>query len=270
MIALARKALQWSFASGSTVYRQCLPPCRFLGTSRELAFSQRRISLQSANHRLLSTSIQLQRSSPSTQSPGDSTQTGLVRRLMRLVPHPVAVITATDPSASTSGDVSQGWRGATVSSFNTVTMTPFPIVSFNIKRQSATFTAIENAGAFNVHLLNGTPQAEDIATKFASGNASAPFHDEDGQVARFAKQDAEAKDAPPIIQAETSAGKGDAVTAFRFRCDYMSDKTVEIGDHVVVFGEVSAVEDPETQSVTQGSDPRPCLVYVDRRYCRVS
>jgi len=185
---------------------------------------------------------------------------------MRLVPHPVAIITATDPSSESP--VSESWRGATVSSFNTVTFTPEPIISFNIKRQSATFTAITESRLFNVHLLSKGSEAERIATKFASGNEGRPFHDEAMVVENFVRQserrgDEDARN-PPVIHGGSGNKNEAGVIAFRFLCQYLHEKTVDIGDHVVVFGRVIEVEE------FGNSDGRPCLVYVDRRYGRVT
>jgi flavin reductase (DIM6/NTAB) family NADH-FMN oxidoreductase RutF len=192
-----------------------------------------------------------------------------VRRLMRSVPHPVAVVTSTDTaSGNTDKHVSHSWRGATVSSFNTVTMSPLPIVSFNIKSQSATFTAIEASGLFNVHLLTHVVESQAIAARFASGNALNPFHDDQQIIESFVRQDdnrievlAQAGDAyPPIIQAPLAAEE--AITAFRLHCNYLREKTVSIGDHVVIFGEVV-----ETEKASQST---ASLVYVDQRYGKVS
>jgi flavin reductase (DIM6/NTAB) family NADH-FMN oxidoreductase RutF len=192
-----------------------------------------------------------------------------VRHLMRSVPHPVAVVTSTDTaSGNTDKHVSHSWRGATVSSFNTVTLSPLPVISFNIKSQSATFTAIESSGLFNVHLLTHVVESQAIAARFASGNALNPFHDDRQIIESFVRQEdnrievlAQAGDAyPPIIQAPITTEE--AVTAFRLHCHYLREKTVPIGDHVVVFGEVV-----ETEKASQSTSS---LVYVDQRYGKVS
>lgn len=210
-------------------------------------------------------------------SPPASEKSELVRRLMRLVPHPVAIITSIDSTTSSGqeDDISHRWRGATVSSFNTVTLDPTPIVSFNIKRQSATFNAIENSGMFNVHLLNNVSEAEVIAARFAGGNAANPFHDSQGEVASFVRGSesqvesstslgsvGRTENLPPIIDGQNVNGNGGTTTAFRLQCEYLHDKTVGIGDHVIVFGQVAEVE----RAGTETSGTKTCLVYVDRRY----
>ncbi|KAJ4522693.1 hypothetical protein HRR83_001183 [Exophiala dermatitidis] len=199
-----------------------------------------------------------------------------VRRLMRHVPHPVAVITATDVGISPEGGP-RGWRGATVSSFNTVALLPRPVVSFNIKKISSTFDAIRSSGHFYVHLLSEeADEAHRIASKFTKGNASYPFHDDSGELERFAlvnaevqQQTAGTKPMPPILHFENDAG--DLVVPFRLQCRYLHDKIVEIGDHVVLFGEVDHVFHDVAAFRDQSPDhPIPCLAYVDGSYCRVA
>jgi len=195
-----------------------------------------------------------------------------VKRLMRHVPHPVAVITATDISVSPEGGPN-GWRGATVSSFNTVTLSPTPVVSFNIRKISSTFNAMRSSGLFNVHLLSEAAESTDIASKFASGNASSPFHDEEGEIESFADltdpvRSARSSRLPPILQSRDE--KGQLMVPFRLHCRFMGDKIVDIGDHVVLFGEVVQIfHDDSAFHDHPATLPKPCLVYVNGRYSRV-
>ncbi|PYH42066.1 flavin reductase family protein [Aspergillus saccharolyticus JOP 1030-1] len=107
-----------------------------------------------------------------------------IRLLMRQVPYPVAIITATDPqqpqpqsqsqapkttSTSTSTSTTR-FRGMTVSSFNTVTLHPSPIISFNVRRPSETLSALQSSGRFLVHLLAPTAQTAALAREFSRGN----------------------------------------------------------------------------------------------------
>lgn len=78
---------------------------------------------------------------------------------MRLVPHPLTIILATplpSSSSSTPGPPPQPNEptGLLVSSFNTVTLTPDPYVSFNIKLPSATHAAILASGTFTASGIN--------------------------------------------------------------------------------------------------------------------
>ncbi|OJJ97875.1 hypothetical protein ASPACDRAFT_122587 [Aspergillus aculeatus ATCC 16872] len=103
-----------------------------------------------------------------------------IRLLMRQVPYPVAIITSTDPHAhartsaspspSQPSSSSSPFRGMTVSSFNTVTLHPTPIISFNVRRPSETLTALQSSGRFLVHLLAPHPRTAALARDFSRGN----------------------------------------------------------------------------------------------------
>ncbi len=165
-----------------------------------------------------------------------------VRDTMRHVPHPVAIITSTDVSASPEGE-SSAWRGATVSSFNTVTLDPKPIVSFNIKKRSSTYEAVKNSGLFSVNLLDSTNASARIAHTFSIGNELSPFHHGDGSLARFAMNQPSASPSSsqevPKIGREPPSISSHAQSQYSLRCEHLPDKDVEIADHVVVFGKVT-------------------------------
>jgi len=201
-----------------------------------------------------------------------------VKRLMRHVPHPVAIITATD-TRLTSERGSRGWRGATVSSFNTVALDPKPVVSFNIKVLSSTFDAIKASGQFNVHLLSDHPEASEIAARFARGNDPSPFFSETGVLESFVdtahdrdhdkdKDSESGSQQPPTLLTRSSSG--DVLVPFQLHCSYMNDKLVRIGDHTVVFGVVTQIlSDIAYQDSPAHPIAKPCLVYVNGRYSRV-
>lgn len=179
---------------------------------------------------------------------------------MRHVPYPVTIITATDTSESPDKGPAR-WRGATVSSFNTVALYPHPVVTFNIKRPSSTLDAIQATGHFNAHLFSYSREAKRIATKFTKGNAGSPFHDKDGNLESFALDaERQANDLPPLLFSETNSEV--RMNPFRFQCRLLEDKSVEIGDHVVLFGEVSRVIWGEKGLESSAQ----CMVYVNGRY----
>lgn len=92
---------------------------------------------------------------------------------MRRVPYPVAIITATDAaSAAANNNKSCSFRGMTVSSFNTVTLTPHPVISFNVRRPSETLNALLASGRFLVHLLSPSAATATLARDFAKGNTT--------------------------------------------------------------------------------------------------
>ncbi len=190
-----------------------------------------------------------------------------VRAAMRHVAHPVAIITATDVSVSPKG-APHAWRGATVSSFNTVTLSPEPIVSFNIKRVSSTFDAIRSSGLFTAHFLSGQHRAgEMVATRFSRGNATSPFHDKHGKLESYVFRDPELQPRarePPIIR---PSGRGPPLAPLNLTCEYLPEKLVHIADHVVVFGRVIGVYDRMTERRFRHGHT-PILSYVNRGYMR--
>ena len=171
---------------------------------------------------------------------------------MRCVPQPVVIITSTD--VSTGEPV---FRGATISSFNTVTLDPTTIVSLNMKRPSSTFDAITSSGYFLAHLLSAHPTIGDIAQAFTKGSSYAPFQTLEGvsqiQLPEDPGQIAGLNAGPPVIHCPTPG---------HLLCRYLRDKTVEVGDHVVIFGTVDRVTGKEWSDTT-------CLAYANGRYGRV-
>lgn len=204
-------------------------------------------------------------------SQAKSFQSDCVRKLMRHVPHPVAIVTASPRGEDGPSSDPKHWRGATVSSFVTVALDPQPVVCFNIKHDSSTFTALESSTEFNVHVLRRSPEAETIATKFASGNALEPFHDGEGELEWWVQRPRSETSSAPIIDGEQEEVEEESgarsVVMFRLHCSYLKEKTVQVGDHVVVFGEVSGADHDQLRREHASLETRPqCLLYVDGRY----
>lgn len=172
---------------------------------------------------------------------------------MRLVPQPIAIITSTDISTGTPI-----YRGATISSFTTVTIEPIPIVSLNIKRPSATFDAIESSGLFHVHLLNASPTSTKLATAFTKGSSESPFQMETSLFKIHSKLNGVESRTPPEISSPA--------IAFCIPCRYYREKTVELGDHVVLFGSVHSAFRLISPEALAG---KPCLVYANGSYNQV-
>lgn len=181
-----------------------------------------------------------------------------VRKLMRSVPQAIAIVTSTD--ISTGIPV---FRGATISSFNTVTIEPTAIVSLNIKKPSSTFDAIESSGYFLVHLLSADQTTSKLAQLFTKGCSTAPFEKlEKLSQVRLpdVRGQAVTPDAgPPLIENYPSPG--------HLLCRYLAEKTVQLGDHVVIFGTVDKV----TRKVHSLREPdTTCLAYANGQFGRVS
>jgi len=101
-----------------------------------------------------------------------------------------------------------------VSSFNTVTLDPRPFVSFNIKRPSSTYDAICQSGSFT-----------------ASGIRSVTVTD------AFVKSRGVIKALEQIVGEEGKL-KDTKGGTWWMSCRLAKEHCVEVGDHVVVIGEV--------------------------------
>ncbi|OJD10133.1 hypothetical protein ACJ73_09925 [Blastomyces percursus] len=226
-----------------------------------------------------------------------------VRLLMRRVPHPVAIITSTDPKALTA---QTAFRGMTVSSFNTVTLYPDTIVSFNVKLPSETFNAIDASSRFLVHLLAPTDATARLARDFSRGNANVMLADEREKFFKFVPMSGGdeggwvpssiAKGEPPrlalISHATEMSGKSSITTEkeradasgtttpitttayfpFTFECQYLP-QSVKVGNHVIILGRVVNII---RQEAVGASDPAEahgpehlCLTYADTRFWKI-
>ncbi|KAL1958204.1 hypothetical protein VTO42DRAFT_5060 [Malbranchea cinnamomea] len=214
-----------------------------------------------------------------------------VRHLMRRVPHPVAIITSTDPNAP----VQTAFRGMTVSSFNTVTLYPDPVVSFNAKVPSETYNAILSSSRFLVHLLAPNPTTARLAREFSKGQENISLRDED-KFFQFVSPHWPRSLSPSIRTGEpprlvirptsqqTNASTSGAITTedetvnfpFIFECKYLP-QSCRVGDHVVVLGTVVRVLQKETSvgaalrkdRVTPHFSEELCLTYADTQFWKM-
>lgn len=195
-----------------------------------------------------------------------------VKTLMRCVPQPVAIVTSTEV-VSERHDGPVVWRGATISSFNTVVIEPQPVVSFNFKRPSSTFDAICSSGYFCVHLLTESQPAAELASRFTKGNASSPFQDLLVQCSSHNETQDSLEATPIAYDPPVITGINGSPTrsvAFSLRCRYLAEKTVTVGDHVVLFGIVTEAEVQASDTPGMSRDkPETCLTYANGRFCQV-
>jgi flavin reductase (DIM6/NTAB) family NADH-FMN oxidoreductase RutF len=194
------------------------------------------------------------------ESPSSFTKRRM-RQIMRRVPQAVAIVTATDIR-----DPQNPWRGVTVSSFTTVTFEPEVIVSFNLKLPSATFEAIQCSGRFDVNMLKSNHKGAEVASQFARGHAASPFGNAQSEASLYASRRATTMPlfAPPRLAQESGRG---GLVSFRIQCTYMTEKTVQLGDHVVIFATVKGV--PEWSRNHLVRQENKCLAYIDGRYGQV-
>ncbi len=134
-----------------------------------------------------------------------------LRQVMRQVPSPVTVVTAT-----ANGEM----RGITIGSFTSVSLEP-PLVSFNVARQARMHPLLLQARHFAVHILGAHQVA--LSQRFAEpGRQGAEQFD--GLAYRLNAE------GTPVLE---------GVLAVLHCRPY---RTVEAGDHTIFIGEVVRIE----------------------------
>ncbi|KAJ5729826.1 oxidoreductase [Penicillium malachiteum] len=206
-------------------------------------------------------------SEPNTQSriSPPSSISEHVRLLMRRVPYPVAIITSTDPSGPHD---TSSFRGMTVSSFNTVTLSPHPVISFNVRRPSETLNALLASRRFLVHLLAPSAATATLARDFSKGNTTlagmlSGHGDFEFGALDVSKVDSESDitsdENPlplPILRRRETSRKPDADADFPFilECTLHPHK-IDVHDHSIILGTVvRAIEGLGVPSVQSGQE----------------
>lgn len=160
---------------------------------------------------------------------------------MRLLANPVVVCT------STHGGVP---RAMTMSSFTSLTLSPAPLVTFNVATPSRTLDAIAASGSFNVHVLAGDAAGAAVADHFTRGNVDGVFEGLETLN--------EGRGGAPVLG-------GEGVLRV-LRCRVLQDGPegglVRVRDHVIVVGEVVEMI-PGSKTGEFG------LAYADRKYRQV-
>jgi flavin reductase (DIM6/NTAB) family NADH-FMN oxidoreductase RutF len=177
--------------------------------------------------------------------PGDSLSS-YVRHAMRSIPQSVVVVTSTDvtdPADPTIKDRNDRYdhdryRGMTISSFNTVSLDPFPIVSFNVKVPSATHDAITNSGKFIIHTLSTSADAIKIADHFSKGRGQAAFHPEEHVPFRTT---ATGPHEPPLLASKELINPVTGTITFPYAFKCKLGKSLRIHDHVIITAEIVRV-----------------------------
>ncbi|KAJ5496066.1 hypothetical protein N7539_001182 [Penicillium diatomitis] len=209
------------------------------------------------------------RSQPVASSPTISTSTQ-VRLLMRQVPYPVAIITATDPTTSPSETTS--FRGMTVSSFNTVTLHPEPVISFNVKRPSETLNALIKSGRFLVHLLASSPATATLARDFSKGNTTlASILSGHGDFEFSPLSTHEHSERPLPLLRRRGSDSSHQVSDFPFVLECtLHQNILDVHDHSVVLGTVvRTIESPVTHSHSAHSPEHLCLTYANTKFWKM-
>jgi flavin reductase (DIM6/NTAB) family NADH-FMN oxidoreductase RutF len=147
----------------------------------------------------------------------------------------------------------------TVSSFTTLTLTPSPIITFNIRKPSQTLTAISTSKQILIHILSATESGARVADAFTKGNrvGSDVFLNSAFSVLRRRTDGAAQSLDPPLLAAE-------GITKV-LRCELLEGQgLIEVGDHVLVLGKVLGIIEPSTEH--ESHDERRGLCYLDRAY----
>ena len=197
---------------------------------------------------------------------------------MRRVPYPVAIITATDPLGPQE---TTSFRGMTVSSFSTVTLTPHPVISFNVRRPSETLNALLASRRFLVHLLAPGPATATLARDFSKGNTTlAGMLSGHGEFEFAALPVGNEERHLPILQRrEGSSASGSRVDfPFVLECTLHPEK-IDVHDHSIVLGTVvrtiegSRSVHPELdqggQALDEHSPDRLCLTYANTKFWKM-
>ena len=132
--------------------------------------------------------------------------------------------------------------GLLVSSFNTVTITPTPFVSFNIKLPSRTHSAILASGSFTASGINSA----ELAQKFLL--PSSPQKSDVLKACTFTSEE----EGPWL-----KSGQGGV---WWMRCNWVREKSVRVGDHAIMVGEVVSAGKYDKR------DERKSLFYLNGAY----
>ncbi|EMD00171.1 hypothetical protein BAUCODRAFT_367159 [Baudoinia panamericana UAMH 10762] len=190
-----------------------------------------------------------------------------MRTVLRPLTHPVVLITTRAyPSTGYSPSYDEGLklcRGVTVSSFTSVTLQPVPIVSFNLKLPSRTWDALRVSQQLCIHIFSATPEAAAITQAFA-----VPHDEPDGPFRVIQRLDAGVRldrrwAHPPIVN------KRGAIVA-RVLASLLVDKSIVVGDHVLITAEVKSVKIPgkheDNSNIAKGMEDVDGLSYSKRAY----
>lgn len=141
----------------------------------------------------------------------------------------------------------------TMSSFTSLTLSPTPLISFNIATPSRTLDAIIASRHFNIHVMSGDELGVEVADRFTKGNTDDVF---DGIEYEVNKTDGEA----PLLKEEG--------VMYALRCRLLPDEPTKglmrVRDHVIVVGEVV-----ELISGSHANKHKFGLSYADRKYRQV-
>jgi flavin reductase (DIM6/NTAB) family NADH-FMN oxidoreductase RutF len=166
----------------------------------------------------------------------------------------------------------------TLSSFTTLTLTPSPVITFNIKRPSRTLDALYQSRHFLIHVLEASESGARVAERFTRGNK--------GGNVFLGKDDFEVGGLVVQNEGMGGEGRGDVVlprlraegVVSVLRCEILGNGNqdmeknengrsglVSVGDHVLVLGKVHEILGAEEGN----GEGKHGLCYADGRYRRI-
>jgi flavin reductase (DIM6/NTAB) family NADH-FMN oxidoreductase RutF len=194
-----------------------------------------------------------------------------MKSIFRRLSHPVALVLASHKIPTSKS----GWyeradkclnamHGATVSSLTTVSLSPYPVISFNLKLSSRTWEAIQDSASFKIQLLHASPAAAGLADLFTQAH-SHPASVFRRFIADQRKGDPPSTQTSNLLEPENFGVRlhlyltrrevrpqfiGSPILA-TLVAELDSEKCVTVGDHVVVIARVKAVHS-RAQSSSEG------------------
>jgi flavin reductase (DIM6/NTAB) family NADH-FMN oxidoreductase RutF len=165
----------------------------------------------------------------------------------------------------------------TLSSFTTLTLSPEPIITFNIKEPSHTLSALSHSRHFLIHILEATENGMNIASAFTQGNrhSGSMFLSKNKEVfeveERIVWKDGSSEFKIPMLKAPGVIKVLECVVMGLSQKDAKSKEKasklkgsglLKFGDHVLVLGKVKEILGGE------GGEEKNGLCYSNGRYRR--
>lgn len=191
-----------------------------------------------------------------------------IKSVLRTLTHPVVLITSRAVAGATQSDTLEAEldhaRGVTVSSFNTVTISPHANICFNLKTPSRTWDAISTSETLCAHVLAASPAGARVAQTFTQPyeDPSTPFHQLLASGIDMRKGRMEGTPAHRLrcpVNLACRGANGPVLSQLFARVQM--DKCVHVGDHVVVVAKVTGVNSLRTSTDMEGG-----LAYASMAY----
>lgn len=182
----------------------------------------------------------LERKTDEKHQRGDSPNplVGRVKRLFRMTPASLAVLTTTSSKSQ--------YYGLTLASLTCLSLAPNPVVTFNIKLPSRTYSAIPRGAkrSFLLHLISANTAGASLASNFSQGLGSEAFQNTSLQIEKT-------KSGFPLVDWQCRSNAMDSGVEAVLVCR-MLESQMEIQDHVIVVAQVVNLFLPVYDRVERG------------------